>query len=342
MNDPLNILFYGALGLLFTGTIAFFLKRKQKKRNKTKSTESKNFVSLQEALSKTRKNFWGKIKDQFSEKQGFQQKEMDKLEEALYTSDLGPKTVSHLIEKLSQNMTSKPFTLDEFRDSLKKELNSIFHSMTKETQTSEPSHPTTVWMLVGVNGAGKTTTTGKLASQKVALGQKVLIAAGDTFRAAADKQLRVWAQRAGAEIFSPQGIKDPSALAFDAIQKATAKGFDLVIVDTAGRLHTQKNLMEELKKMKRVMHKALPGAPHETLLILDANSGQNALTQTEQFHRALGISGVILTKMDGSAKGGVAVGVAWEHQLPIKMIGVGERIQDLRPFDPGEFVDSIL
>ena len=139
-----------------------------------------------------------------------------------------------------------------------------------------------------------------------------------------------------------RGLKDPSALAFEALKKAVSGNFDLVLVDTAGRLHTRKNLMEELKKMKRVMNKALPGAPHETLLVLDANSGQNALMQTEQFHKALGVSGVILTKMDGSAKGGVAAGISWEHQLPIKMIGVGEKVEDLRAFDPKEFVDSIL
>ena len=300
------------------------------------------YKSLEDALSKTRAGFWGKVKTAFSGKQSIGKAEIEDLEEALYTSDLGPKTVDHLITKVSGGMGEKDYNIESLHNSLKSELNSIFLDINgKELSVKEDTKPT-VWMVVGVNGAGKTTSIGKLASQQVALGKKVLIAAGDTFRAAADEQLKVWATRAEVEIFSPEGIKDPSAVAFDAVQKGASKDFDLIIIDTAGRLHTQKNLMEELKKMKRVMNKALPGSPHETLLVLDANSGQNALMQTEQFHGALEVSGVILTKMDGSAKGGVAVGIACEHKLPIKMIGVGEKIEDLRPFDSTAFVDSIL
>ena len=300
------------------------------------------YKSLEEALSKTRAGFWGKVKGVFSGKQSISSDEIDDLEEALYTSDLGPKTVDHLISKVSTDMGTPGFNIEMLHSSLKTELNSIFDE-TKGSQLEIDSSKTpTVWMVVGVNGAGKTTSIGKLASQQVAKGKRVLIAAGDTFRAAADEQLRVWATRAEVEIFSPDGVKDPSAVAFDAVQKGVAQNFDLIIIDTAGRLHTQKNLMEELKKMKRVIGKALPDAPHETLLVLDANSGQNALMQTEQFHGALEVTGVILTKMDGSAKGGVAVGIACEHKLPIKMIGVGEKIEDLRPFNFNEFVNSIL
>ena len=299
-------------------------------------------TSLEEALLKTRQGFWEKLKNSFSGKSAIDHSELGKVEEALYTSDLGPRTVGYLIEKLKQRIEVRDFLLDDLRKALKEELNSIFETTKTETLKFQKNQKTNVWMIVGVNGAGKTTTIGKLACQSVKLNQKVLIAAGDTFRAAADKQLETWAERSGAGFFNPQGFKDPSALAFEALKKAVAKNFDLVLVDTAGRLHTQKNLMEELKKMKRVMNKALPGAPHETLLVLDANSGQNTLMQTEQFHRALGVTGVILTKMDGSAKGGVAAGISWEHQLPIKMIGVGEKIEDLRPFNSEEFVESIL
>ncbi|MCB0384542.1 MAG: signal recognition particle-docking protein FtsY, partial [Bdellovibrionales bacterium] len=199
-----------------------------------------------------------------------------------------------------------------------------------------------VWLIVGVNGVGKTTTIGKLANAVARSGKKVVVAAGDTFRAAAGDQLKVWSERAQVEIFSPEGVSDPSAVAFDACQMAKARGFDVVIIDTAGRLHTQSNLMEELRKMKRVVQKVIPEAPHETLLVLDANSGQNALMQARNFHDILELSGVVLTKMDGTAKGGVAVGLACELELPIRLIGVGEGIDDLRPFKSEEFVDSII
>ncbi len=304
--------------------------------------DRKQLKSLEDALSRTRAGFWGKLKSQFSGKPSIGSNEIEDLEEALYTSDLGPKTVDHLITNVTAQMQNSSMSVESLHQSLKQELNTIFASVKTSELDTQPGQKTTVWMVVGVNGAGKTTTIGKLASQQVAKGKRVLIAAGDTFRAAADEQLKVWATRAEVEIFSPEGLKDPSAVAFDAVKKGESKGFDLIIIDTAGRLHTQKNLMEELKKMKRVMNKALEGTPHETILVLDANSGQNALMQTEQFHQALGVSGVILTKMDGSAKGGVAVGIACEHKLPIKMIGVGEKIEDLRPFNSTEFVDSIL
>ena len=233
---------------------------------------------------------------------------------------------------------------DYLKQTLRHELLSIFSSVAQGSADTFRVNPDglTVWMVIGVNGAGKTTTIGKLASQLNRQGKKVMVAAGDTFRAAADAQLKVWSERAGVEIFSPDNVKDPSAIAFDAVNKAQAKGFDVVIVDTAGRLHTQSNLMEELKKIKRVMQKVNPTAPHEVILVLDANSGQNALVQAEQFHQALQVTGVILTKMDGSAKGGVAVGVACDVGLPVKMIGVGEAVEDLRPFSPSDFVDSIL
>lgn len=340
----LEILLYAAAGIASLSGLGYFVFFK-KPTTKTEKLESQakrsDYKTLEEALSKTREGFWGKVKNQLSGKT-INKDGIEDLEEALYTSDLGPKTVDHLIRKVSENMSEDGYDIEQLHESLKTELNTIFLETKNDSLATAQDKATTVWMVVGVNGAGKTTTIGKLASQQVEKGKRVLIAAGDTFRAAADEQLKVWATRAEVEIFSPEGVKDPSAVAFDAIQKGVSKDFDLIIIDTAGRLHTQKNLMEELKKMKRVMDKALPGSPHETLLVLDANSGQNALMQTEQFHKALDVSGVILTKMDGSAKGGVAVGIACEHKLPIKMIGVGEKIEDLRPFDSKDFINSIL
>jgi fused signal recognition particle receptor len=301
----------------------------------------KSFKSLEEALSQTKKSFWGRISGSLTG-DSLDKGNLEDIEEILYTSDLGPKTVQRLFSSMESKI--KPgMTGEELRQVLRSEMIHIF-AETKQESDSFLIKPDelTVWMVVGVNGAGKTTTIGKLASQLQHQGKKVLIAAGDTFRAAADEQLKVWSERANVEIFSPDNVKDPSAVAFDAVNKAKAKGFDVVIIDTAGRLHTQKNLMEELKKVKRVMEKVVPTAPHEVILVLDANSGQNALVQAEQFHQALGVTGVILTKMDGSAKGGVAVGIACDVGLPVRMIGVGESVEDLRVFSPQSFVDSII
>jgi fused signal recognition particle receptor len=301
----------------------------------------KTFKSLEEALSQTKKSFWGRISGTMSG-DSLDKKNLEDIEEILYTSDLGPKTVQRLFASMESKI-QPGVSGEQLRQVLRNEMIHIFEEAKKDSDTFliKPGE-LTVWMVVGVNGAGKTTTIGKLASQLQQQGKKVLIAAGDTFRAAADEQLKVWSERANVEIFSPENVKDPSAVAFDAVNKAKAKEFDVVIIDTAGRLHTQKNLMEELKKVKRVMEKVVPTAPHEVILVLDANSGQNALVQAEQFHQALGVTGVILTKMDGSAKGGVAVGIACDVGLPVKMIGVGESVEDLRVFSAQGFVDSIL
>jgi fused signal recognition particle receptor len=197
-------------------------------------------------------------------------------------------------------------------------------------------------MVVGVNGVGKTTSIGKLANMFQNQGRKVMLAAGDTFRAAASEQLTIWSQRVGCEIVSSQAGSDPSSVAFDAVAAAQARDRDLVIVDTAGRQHTQVNLMEELKKIQRVLDKKLPGAPHEVILVLDATTGQNALSQAKMFNQAVPLTGLVLTKLDGTAKGGVVVAIAAEMELPILFVGVGETIDDLRPFDPAEFAEAIL
>ncbi len=306
---------------------------------------------LKEALANTKANIFGRIKQSLVGKASLSDDDIELLEEVLYTSDMGPTTVQRLMgavgTKLSQNEKKE---LAVVQSAIKSEIADIFsdvHSgdefeLEDVLNIKKVEGKTQVWMIVGVNGAGKTTSIGKLANFVASRGLKVLVAAGDTFRAAAGEQLQTWTERAQVEIFFPENVKDPSAVAFDACQKAKSGGFDLVIVDTAGRLHTQDNLMEELKKMKRVMQKVLPEAPDQTLIVLDANSGQNALMQAKSFNEALELSGAILTKLDGTAKGGVAVGLACEVALPIKAIGVGEGIEDIRPFKSKEFVDSII
>jgi fused signal recognition particle receptor len=199
-----------------------------------------------------------------------------------------------------------------------------------------------VILVVGVNGTGKTTTIGKLAEKLREHGHSVLLAAADTFRAAAEEQLEIWAQRSGADFVGSSRGGDPAAVAFDAIEAATARGRDVVVVDTAGRLHTQTNLMEELAKVRRVIERRLPGAPHETLLVVDATTGQNGLQQARLFGEAVDVTGVALTKLDGSAKGGVALAIAHELGLPVKLVGVGEGLDDLRPFDPDDFARALL
>lgn len=305
-------------------------------------------VDLKKALKNTEENLFGRIRNLF--KASPEANHLEEIEEILYTSDLGPATVQRLMAAIEDKLSRKEKAdYETVRAALKEEIKAIFGGSLSENfgegllaKIRFASEGPTVLMIVGVNGAGKTTSIGKISAQLAQAGKKVLVAAGDTFRAAAGGQLKVWTDRAQVEIFSPEGVTDPSAVAFDAVAKGKAQGYDIVIVDTAGRLHTQANLMEEIKKMKRVMSKVIPEAPHETLIVLDANSGQNALMQAKEFHNALELTGAVLTKMDGTAKGGVAVGLAQELQIPIKLIGVGERIQDLRAFDSQDFVDSLF
>lgn len=343
-----------------TAIALFFAKKRHAKSADSKRSSSSSVpptsvpqkvapTSMDAALKNTRFQIFGRLQDLFSSNANI---DWEDIEEILYTSDLGPKTVNELMEFLQENLTN-----DQKKDheivklKIQEKMASILSAVNGEA--NEQSRllgldmeagfaAPIVWMIVGVNGSGKTTTIGKLANLLSVSGKKVLLAAGDTFRAAADEQLKVWSQRAGVEIYSPEGIKDPAAVAYEAAQKAKTQGFDYLLVDTAGRLHTQKNLMEELKKMKRVVAKALPEAPHETILILDANNGQNALLQAKEFHQALDLTGIIFTKMDGSAKAGVAFGISNEVQVPIKRIGIGEKVEDLRPFQSKDFISSIF
>jgi len=304
---------------------------------------------LKSALKKTEENFFGRIRKAF--RNADKKAVLEEVEEILYTSDLGPATVQKLLDVIDSELSSKEMKdIDAVKAALKGEMIGILKDHHTEETKQKPvaelirkavTGPT-VLMVVGVNGAGKTTSIGKITAQLASQNYKVLVAAGDTFRAAAGGQLKEWTSRAQAEIFWPENVTDPSAVAFDAVSKAKAQNFDFVILDTAGRLHTQGHLMEELKKVKRVMAKVIPEAPHETWIVLDANSGQNALMQAKEFNQALGLTGVVMTKMDGTAKGGVALGVVDQIHIPIKLIGIGEKINDLKSFNYQEYVDSIL
>lgn len=304
--------------------------------------EREKLVTLEEALQNTRKGFFGKIKGVFASQSEIPTGKLDEIEEVLYTSDLGPKTVQRFLGVLESSESA--ISLESIKNTFKSEMNDIFRSVNSHLNHLNGEKPVApqIWMIVGVNGAGKTTTIGKLAHRLSQSGLKIMVAAGDTFRAAAKDQLQVWAERSGVEYFSPPGVDSPSAVAFDAVKNAIQKNVDILLIDTAGRLHTQSHLMEELKKIKRVITNQVANAPHEILIVLDANSGQNALVQARQFHEALGLTGVILTKLDGTAKGGVAIGVVNELRVPIKLIGVGEKVEDLRVFEAEEFIDSII
>ncbi len=257
----------------------------------------------------------------------------ERLEEALIAGDVGVRATAELVRRLEARGE-----LGDLNEALVEEL----ADMLGEPPSLDLSAKPTVILVVGVNGTGKTTTIGKLALRLRRHGRSVLVGAADTFRAAAEEQLEIWAQRADADFVGAARGADPAAVAFDAVEAARARGKDVAIVDTAGRLHTQSNLMEELAKVRRVIAAKLEGAPHETLLVVDATTGQNGLQQARLFGEAVGVTGVVLTKLDGSAKGGIAVAIAWELGLPVKLIGVGETLEDLRPFDPQDFARALV
>ncbi|MGD8961699.1 MAG: signal recognition particle-docking protein FtsY [Desulfobacterales bacterium] len=295
------------------------------------------FQRLKDRLSKTRKTFSGGFDKIFSHKQLIDEDLLEELEELLITSDIGVQTATTLVEKIA---SSKISDVDEIKSLLKAEILSILAP--QATEPVETMDSPRVIMVVGVNGTGKTTTIGKLAARAAQSGQKVLIGAADTFRAAAIDQLIIWADRAGADIVKHQEMADPAAVAYDAVEAAKARGADLVLIDTAGRLHTKVNLMEELKKIKRAMSKTMPDAPHEVLLILDATTGQNAISQAELFNDALGVTGLALTKLDGTAKGGIVISICNTLKIPLKYIGIGEQVDDLQQFDAVKFVDALI
>ena len=301
---------------------------------------------MKEAVSRTRENLAERIEEVVSIGKEIDRSTLDDLEATLIGADLGTTTTHEVLEKLRDKADRKQIKdVNELKRLLKEELLAILTA----TVSGTGSRPVTkvdgtpeVILVVGVNGTGKTTTIGKLAQVFRAQGKTVLLCAADTFRAAAIEQLEIWGQRTGTEVIKTKAGGDPSAVLFDALQSATARKTDYVIVDTAGRLHTKQNLMLELEKMKRTAQRIVPGAPHETLLVMDATTGQNGLQQARQFTQSAGVTGIVLTKLDGTAKGGVVVAISRELGLPVRFVGVGEKAGDLLPFDPKEFVESLF
>ncbi len=262
------------------------------------------------------------------------------VEEVLIASDVGVRTTGVLLESVRSGIrTGKIRTADDLKAALKER---IFEILSVPVRPPAVENKPRVLLVVGVNGTGKTTSIGKLAARFKSGGEKVMLAAADTFRAAAIEQLEIWGQRSDVPVIRQGEGADPGAVAFDALKAAKARGIDLLIVDTAGRMHTKKNLMEEIRKVKRVLGRDHPGAPHEVFLVLDATTGQNAISQAHLFHEALELSGIVLTKLDGTAKGGVIIGICDELKVPVRFIGIGESIDDLRPFDARDFVDALF
>jgi len=302
----------------------------------------KDVEGLRRGLTKAREKegFFGRLKALFVGRSEIDPGLVDQIEEVLLTSDVGVKTTESLLTEIRAGIKKKELVSDDqVWDALRRRARDLLGAGGGGIKM--PVRPTVV-MFVGVNGAGKTTTIGKLATKLKADGRKVVLAAGDTFRAAAVQQLVVWGKRVGCEVVSGKDGANPGAVIYDAIQKAAEIGADVVLADTAGRLHTKTNLMDELKKVARTIDKALPGAPHETLLVLDATNGQNAIQQAALFKEALPLSGIVLTKLDGTAKGGVILGICAEHSLPVRYIGIGERPDELRDFNAEEFVEALL
>jgi fused signal recognition particle receptor len=304
-------------------------------------TEPNLLDRLKVGIQKTRSGLVDRIEDVLSGKKEIDADLLEELEYTLITADLGVRTVEDILDRIRERVDRK-MTGDavEIRSLIRDHLLEILRA--SETPVRVVTQPPAVVMVVGVNGAGKTTTIGKLAHRFLGEGRKVLLCAADTFRAAAIEQLEVWAERAKVDLIRQKNGADPSAVVFDSLQAAKARGVDYVIVDTAGRLHTKENLMAELEKMRRTCQRVIPGSPHEVWLVLDATTGQNGLEQARKFTESAGVTGIILTKLDGTAKGGVVVAIARELNLPIRFVGVGEKIDDLLPFEPDKFVASLF
>ncbi len=299
------------------------------------------FERLKEGLAKTHFQLMSKIDELLAGRTTVDDELIENLEEALILSDIGVATTQRVIEHIQDSVARKELQDPaQIKYYLKREIQEILKESEKQVNI-EREKPFVI-LVIGVNGTGKTTTIGKLASQYKAQGKEVMLVAGDTFRAAAIEQLEIWGERAGCEVVKHASGADPSAVMFDAVRAAKSREVDVVIADTAGRLHTKKNLMEELKKMVRILSRELPGAPHETLMVIDATTGQNAISQAQLFHEGVGISGLVLTKLDGTAKGGIIVGITHDLKIPVTYIGIGERIEDLREFHAKEFVEALF
>ncbi len=298
------------------------------------------FNKLKEGLSKTKGSIDEKINNVFANFRKVDEELLEELEEALILSDVGPATATEIINNLRTTIKRNKIEEGELvREELKKEIEKVLNSNDNELKLeTTPS----VILVVGVNGAGKTTSIGKMAANFKSEGKKVLVAAADTFRAAAIEQLEVWVDRAGVDILKRPEGSDPASVVFDAAKKAKEENYDILIVDTAGRLHTKKNLMDELNKIQRIIDKELTNCSQEILIVLDGTTGQNALIQAKEFSEVTKITGIILTKLDGTAKGGVVIGICNELKIPVKYIGVGEKIDDLQRFNSEEFIKAIL
>jgi fused signal recognition particle receptor len=296
--------------------------------------------TLKKGLSKTHQTFVGSLDRLFSGRNQIDQDLIDELEEVLITADLGVRTVSRLLDRIQREARSRDSqSPGRIRAVIQEEILDTLRAGQRPIRIDQKPF---VFMIVGVNGVGKTSVIGKLASHYGGDTKRILFAAADTFRAAAVEQLEVWAYRVGAEVIKHERGTDPSAVTYDAIHAARARSADFLFIDTAGRLHTQANLMEELKKIKRIVKREIPEAPHEILLVLDATTGQNAISQARLFHEALDITGIALTKLDGTAKGGIIVGICHELEVPIHYVGVGEDLNDLHPFDANHFVHALF
>jgi fused signal recognition particle receptor len=300
------------------------------------------FARMKQALGATKNNLVARIEAVLSSKPAIDEDLLEELEGILLGADLGVRATTRIMDEIrEQRKRGQVQTPEDVRASIRKQLMTILElSETPRIGDSQPAQE--VWMVVGVNGTGKTTTVGKLAARLSEVGKKVLICAADTFRPAAIEQLTVWAERSGAELVKSRQGSDPAAVLHDALSAAAARNCDIVLVDTAGRLHTRSNLMQELEKMRRVAGRLVPGAPHEVLLVMDATTGQNGLAQAREFMKCIGVTGLIVTKLDGTAKGGVLVSVAQDLAIPVRYIGVGESLEDLLEFSPEGFVDSLF
>ena len=306
-------------------------------------TESSLLDRLKKSVSKTRSEIAARVEGLFGGGRRLDEEQLKRLENALLAADLGVRTTRELLDAV-RNAPADASLRDpaQLRGALKQQLLEILRAAPATPNGSAPDHRPHVIFVVGVNGTGKTTTIGKLAHRLHREGATVLLCAGDTFRAAAVEQLAIWAERTGAEIVKQKAGADPAAVVYDGLTAARARGVDAVIVDTAGRLHTKSNLMAELDKMKRTAAKLVPGAPHDVLLVLDATTGQNGLAQAREFMAAAGVTGIVLTKLDGTARGGIVVPIVRELGLPVRFVGTGETADDLVPFDAQTFVNSLF
>jgi len=323
--------------------LAFFQRKRDIQEEKKETDQGPGFFGrLRQGLSKTRDSFTGRLDRLFLGKKEITEDLLEDLEEILFTSDIGVAATQELIDSVQEKVARKELKDPEkVKAALRDQMLSFLNVARPEHPIPEPGQPLVI-MVVGVNGVGKTTTIGKAAHRFRSEGKEVLLVAGDTFRAAAVEQLAIWGERVGAAVIKQGPGADPSAVAYDALTAAVSRKVDVVIVDTAGRLHTKVNLMEELQKIHRVIGRKLPGAPHEVWLILDATTGQNAISQAQMFNQVLGVTLIVLTKLDGTAKGGIVVGIARELGIPIGFIGIGEKIDDLREFNADDFVKAIF